>query len=622
MTADMIRAHINPPDRAFENAVVDLSELFRLKKVTIFTGAGVSIPSRLPESKQLVESIAEILVSAVNELGLDTLELGTVIKEYRLEPILNAIVQFHGNQGLSFLSLLQLAQPNYNHSAIAQLAKYGYLGNIITLNFDVLFEIALQKLGVPFTWQLPLASVLEASKDPPSMVTITKPHGTLPLDGFTYQDYYLAATLRYAGDHPQEENIKVFNSISEQSPVLLVSGYRNDDWDIFPILKSVPWKRIYWVQYSNEPKEAVLHWLSVRAQDTSCLLYGDPIGLLERILNKLAIRDNEPDVPDTPTRNPDFSNLLRNPVATALAAVSLLDGRKNELYTSMLAQFGRLDGVRRDKRLFDLWERAMAWSLHAHKGNPRMAIRRYQKVISISTQSDDNDTSRLEDCLSMYYEHISTLKRPYLNPLLLKDIYYAHKWRKELQHRVDKIRSSKSGNPWIKKESLRILALTKFYRLDLYHNWGYHLLPFANRLSRRFIRLVFGRIAAHYDKLAEKHPNIDWEYHFVRRMEAHLLACNPVSNFMKHRLEEICDMFHQTSQFGHHAYTRSVLAIVQSDYEALINEEELMTDRQGVATPSGMLRMSLLQRYFWPDKVSLWTTLQSLFRHSRAKKES
>jgi hypothetical protein len=220
----------------------------------------------------------------------------------------------------------------------------------------------------------------------------------------------------------------------------------------------------------------------------------------------------------------------------------------------------------------------------------------------------------------MYYEHISTLKQPYLNRLLLVDLYYVHKWRCELLLRANSIGSSDEGNPWVKKEALRILALTRFYVVDLYHNLGYHLLLFSNRLARSVTKMVFSRIALLYDAIAREQPNIDWEYHFVRRVEAHLIAHNVVDDDMNRKLTGISKMFDRTDQFGHYAYTKSVLAVIQSDYAAFISAKKLMTDPRGAATPSGILRMILFQRYFWPEKVSGWKTLRSLLSYLKARK--
>ena len=617
----MIEAHIGSIDDKLEAASCELAELFQRRRVTIFAGAGVSIPSGLPDSPTLIKSISRVLLESLKELrlvGIEDLDTAAdIIAGYRLEPILDAIVRFHGNSGIDFLSCFGSAQPSYDHHAAAILASQGYLDNIITLNFDPLFEMALQRLSVPFTWHLPLASVYESPKHSPTRVKITKPHGTLPVEEYSYDDYYLAATLQYAGDHPQEENIRAIIAVSKESPVLLVCGYANMDWDMFPILSSVPWERVYWIQHSDRPPQSVVNWLGARKPHTSWLLFGDVQLLLMRILEHFRITDNVTIGTNLPMRNPDLSSLVSKRAATAFAAVSLLAGKKNMPYRSMLAELGRHEQIVREKRLLEIWEREMAWSYHVHERDPHKAIRRYRRVIPLSLKTSDIDLDRLSDCLSMYYEYISTLKRFYVDLLLPLDIFFALKWRRELLDRVGKAMASQQGNPWVKKEVGRLLALTRYFVLDVYHNWGYHLLLFANPLVRNVVKRAFRKIARLYDALAKEHPDIDWEYHFVRRVEAHLLALNATSDSMKVKLKEVCDMFDQTGQSGHLAYTKSVLAVVQSDLAEFLQASKPMSDGNEAATPTGTLRVILLQRYFWPNTISGWATLRSLLKYSK-----
>lgn len=620
----MSETNISSNDPQFGTFLRDLVEFFRRNEVTIFAGAGVSVPSGLPNSRTLIKSISSALEMAVEKLNIGTIEdrklVVEVVANYRLERILDSIVSFHGTPILNLILNFQSSEPNYNHKATAQLAKHGYLSHIITLNFDVFFEVSLQHEHVPFEWHLPLASVVELPKNKQTVVTITKLHGTLPFNGYSYQDYYLAATLQYAGDHPQEENIQAIKSIVKKSPVLLVCGYSNNDWDIFPILTSIPWKRVYWIQHTNDPSNSVIKWLNAYPPHVSWLVHGDVRLLFKETLNQLNITYNEPIGPNYPTKNLDFSNLVSNPAATAFSALSLLDGKKNSLYISLLKQLGNSYQVTGKKNLHHIWEKAMSWVHHAHERNPHKAIRRYRKVIPISSRVASNDLNRLSECVSMYYEHISTLKRPYLNPLLPFDIFHALRWRKELLSRIADIDSSADNNSVIiRKESERLRALMSYYVVDLYHNWAYHLLPFSNRFVQSLIKAVFNRIAFLYDRLARVYLNMDWEYRFVRRVEAHLFARNLIANQLKVKLRQVRDMFEQTDQSGHQAYTESVLAAMDIDYSAFLKVKARMTDHHGVATPSGMLRIILFQRYFWPDTISAWAVLRFFIKYSKPK---
>lgn len=620
----MFETSVDSDKAKFDLALSDLIESFKCNEVTVFAGAGVSIPSGLPDSWTLVESISTAFEIAVERLKIGTIEdrklVTEIVTTYRLERILDSIAHFHGNPSLNTLLNFHPAEPNYNHKALASLAKRGCLSNIITLNFDVLFEISLQAFEVPFTWHLPLASVLEKSNNAQPIVTITKPHGTLPFDNLPYQDYYLATTLQYTGDHPQEENIQALKSVGLESPVLLVCGYANNDWDIFPILTTVPWKKIFWIQHTHQVPPAVLKWLRNFPPHIVCLIYGDVRILFKEILDQLNILINEPINQNTPIKNPDISTLVSKPAATTFAALSLLDDKRNDLYTTLLEQFRHSEQVAREKHLIETWERAMAWIHHSHERNPRKAIERYRKVIPISSQAAYNDLKRMNDCRSMHYEYISTLKQPYLNKLLLSDIFYVIGWRKELLSRTRKTELSRETNPMDKKESKRLQSLVRYDVVDLFHNWAYHLLPFTNRLIRGIIKWVFKQISRSYDRLAKQNPDMDWEYRFIRRVESHLIAFNSVDKFMKDKIDKVYEMFKQTDRSGHHAYTESVLAIMHSDFKAFRSAKESLNNPSGISTPSGMLRMILLQRYFWPGRVSSCVILKSFLKKSKPRK--
>jgi len=620
----MIELNINFDNPKLSLIIKDLCDFFEKKEVTIFSGAGISIPSGLPDSRKLVDSIASILNFSIEKLNIGTIEdrklLDKVVADYRLERILDSIVSQHGAAILNSILNFQSSKPTFNHKAVALLAEHGYLSHIITLNFDVLFEESLYNNNVPFELHLPLVSVVEHSKNEKPVVTITKPHGTLPFKDFSYQEYFLAATLQYAGDHPQNENILAFNQIAKKSPVLLVCGYANNDWDIFPILNSTPWKQIYWIQHTKETPNSVLNWLKTYPPQVSCLIHGDIRVLFKNILKQFKITCNEPIDENYPTLNPDLSNLISNPTTTAFVTLSLLDGKRNSLYITLLKQFGHSLQETGDKDLIHRWEKAMSWSHHAHERNPRKAIRRYRKVISNTSQAPINDLNRLNECLSIYYEYISTLKRPYLNPFLPFDIFHVIRWRKEILQRIDYINSSIDYNSVIiKKESKRVRALISYYLVDLYHNWAYHLLPFSSRIIKPLIKFIFKRIAFLYDKLAYIYPDMDWEYRFVRRIEAHLFAGSLIANQLKEKLSKVHDMFEQTDQSGHHAYTESVLSIMHLDYLGFLKAKSRMTNEHEVATPSGMLRMILFQKYFWPKTISNWAVLRYFVNYSKPK---
>jgi hypothetical protein len=614
-TRPMNELEIDTPDVQFKRVTSDLAKLFHDRQVTLFSGAGVSVPSGLPDSGTMVESITSSMLRAIDHFSLCTTDerelVRSTISKRRLEPILDSIVQFHEESSLNSILNFSCTEPNYNHESVAQLAAHRYLSHIITLNFDVLFETSLETYKVPFSWNLPLANYYELAPGTDPRVKVTKPHGTLPFGDKPYKDYYLAATLEQVGDHPQDETSKAIATIAEESPVLFVCGYSNNDWDILPILTATRWSRIYWIQHSHDLRPSVRSWLETLGRDSYCLLYGDVRLLFNHLLKALEISDAAPRINNIRTIVFDASQLDANPAATAFAAVNLLGGIENELYRSLLEKLGRSKEFLREPRLIETWERTMAWVHHVFEGKPHKAIRRYRRVIPPTTSLPHNHMGRLNDCRSMHYEHISSLKRPYKNPLLLHDILWAARWRRELFSRVATIQSSKDSNPFVIRQSAEIKAILEYDRVDLRHNWAYHLLPFPHKTLGRVARIL-KTIAREYYRLANKHPDMDWEYRFVRRVEAHLLADDELTPVTMRKLMMVRDMFEQTGKVGHLINADSMIAIAKGDYHAFLQSKERMLDLRRESSPSGKLRIVLMERYFWPEKLSFWSALKSL----------
>lgn len=157
-----IAAKIVPNDSAFHEAASRVAEALRERRVTFFAGAGVSRPSGLPVSDTLKKALVDAMVRSLSmtQVGqsAECSEVEAVISVLPLEVLLNSLVDTNGdNAALTYLSVLQGATENYNHSAIAELADRGELDCIVTLNFDVLFEQALRRRAVSFKWHLPLA---------------------------------------------------------------------------------------------------------------------------------------------------------------------------------------------------------------------------------------------------------------------------------------------------------------------------------------------------------------------------------------------------------------------------------------------------------------------------------
>jgi len=184
------------------------------------------------------------------------------------------------------------------------------------------------------------------------------------------------------------------------------------------------------------------------------------------------------------------------------------------------------------------------------------------------------------------------------------------------------VKSSAEATPWSVKEAERQEAYTAYYQIDLLHNWGYHLLPFKNRLVRRLIRKAFRSIAERYRQTLKRYPVLDWEYHYVRGVEAALIADDGFDqSTVKNKLREIADMFEHTGSYGHFAYVKAIVAIIAKSEVDFATAEAIFFQENSGTTPSGKLRMRLIRRYFWPHTISGYAVLRDIIKYSAVQKQ-
>ena len=105
----------------------------------VLCGAGISFDSGIPLVKMLIEAILRAL--RFNKANIQQV-LAKVPDAIPFERFIETVIS--SSPSRSFLSLFQLGQPNSNHHALASLAAAGCLHTIVTTNFDLLIERALE----------------------------------------------------------------------------------------------------------------------------------------------------------------------------------------------------------------------------------------------------------------------------------------------------------------------------------------------------------------------------------------------------------------------------------------------------------------------------------------------
>ena len=305
------RVFIGQSDTAVGAVAAELAFDFEEANCVLLIGAGASAgpPSNVPLATSLMLELRRALWKSVlpfvrsHQLPATARESAkAILKEARLERILDALQETHGPEAIHrFLDALDAEQWNQTHALIASLATSGRLPVCITLNFDCLIEKSIQAHGGGVRTECPLKdnAGFETGGDP-GRCRLIKPHGSIAPAGFEGGRYsLLAPTLDEIGNHPDPRNVAAIDS-SLRGRSLLVLGYSDNDWDIFPILERAAdhLRHVYWVQYANkavverklDPAEPsfprIISWLE-RCRSRTTLLVGDPAELLRAVCGEL-----------------------------------------------------------------------------------------------------------------------------------------------------------------------------------------------------------------------------------------------------------------------------------------------------------------------------------------------
>ncbi len=99
--------------------------------VAIFCGAGISIPSGLPSSLNLIKSI-------LNKVHISDKTPDDILSVIPFERFFELLLE--SSLSKKIIDLFEIGRPNVNHYLIAKLAKAGLLKTICTTNFDLLIE--------------------------------------------------------------------------------------------------------------------------------------------------------------------------------------------------------------------------------------------------------------------------------------------------------------------------------------------------------------------------------------------------------------------------------------------------------------------------------------------------
>lgn len=241
----------------FSECLEQIRNSLSLKRLSLWVGAGISrdAPSALP----LANELKPFLLAAICESGtlrnfheerlLSGKDIEVALKEYPLEAFIENLSESHNL--LNMVSeIFRGGSPNKHHRLLARLARDGFVRQILTTNFDLLIERALEQLGcskgkdydVYFTED----DFLKGA--PQCRITISKIHGS------AHDPESMRITLREVSSQRlapgRVDALKRF-LCQEEGDVLIIGYSASDDFDINPALSAMkPVKRIFLVRHS------------------------------------------------------------------------------------------------------------------------------------------------------------------------------------------------------------------------------------------------------------------------------------------------------------------------------------------------------------------------------------
>ena len=149
--------HAPPPpeDELLDENAMESEFLEAIKDTPafLFAGAGISMsaPSSSPSWWALMSQLLQLTFDAMPEEHMrDVQKLHTVDNTRNPEEVMETYYFILQEKLFTLFELLEAGEPNANHKAIAKMAKKGLLKTILTTNFDIFIERALDEEGIPY----------------------------------------------------------------------------------------------------------------------------------------------------------------------------------------------------------------------------------------------------------------------------------------------------------------------------------------------------------------------------------------------------------------------------------------------------------------------------------------
>jgi SIR2-like domain len=639
---------IKDEDPVFRNCLAEIKEALGKRGLLPFLGAGISTsePSRLPLAEPLTEPIREAMWEASREVRIALIARGKneaiqdsfrlLFKETRMENLFDALHDAFGTESLEFLRVLDGMEPNRNHKALASLAVAGYLPYCITLNFDVLLETTVKIKKGRFTTYCPLSDqTLGEEIDSSSEVLIIKPHGSFAKPGQGQNRLrFVAATLKQSGRLPMQANMDAIGKLIGKSQLLLVAGYSDNDWDIFPILKEFSKEknlRVIWIEHAGfeqckdlpSPQQIVnllerkgsrekvlgfIHSLGPRGT----ILVGDCIDIFEDLPRQMgSIVEDKLSLGDVwgerYRRKEDemfqsqaaIGKLKTEKSRLAFAFAGILGARDEKVLSRSLLEWIRSQAGSTDLELKGecLWR--LGGSLYMENKSAQAISRGHEALKVLQSTPTISPLVMADHYAWMGYMYLGLARPPKILGVLnfLKFPYHFLRGILFLTHsiRIEQRRS---------KDTI-VQGRAKYYALDYLHHWVNVTLLLGQR-GRFLSRPIHSAIGKLYGRLFEKYPQQkEVELYRMREWEARVIggAGKSLRQEFMHGLniiEESCKLTLNEHHLGNVYVYKALLHFEDGNFqeaENLLAKAESHWASEAFSSGSGKRRIWLFRRF-------------------------
>jgi len=536
------------------------------RSVLPFFGAGISNdpPSNLPLGGTLRSILIENLLKITKKyfFGHQTKDklwqhAREILENVMLEKIFGGIYDVFGDEALSFWQVLDTNESNFNHKAIAHLTKNRMFTKIITLNFDILIEIALK--NVKYKTFCPIDGYFFPKDIQIFQAEIIKPHGSLPQSGSEEPKFkHIIATIQKIGNAPSEKNENAIINLVEQNNMrnILFIGYSDNDIDIFPIFvkHSTIIRHVFWFKFVGIKNNEIRNWTSTSWKqklpdrllqwfnelgDRITIICGNPPDFFKHLLSHsdLHLFDSTLLSSNSVTRakpkiQADF--LLNNPDKTALALAHLLENSgERQLSIEIFHMIRKRQSFQYLPQLNAFLLSRLAWGYHA-KGDLTSAfsLRKEAKEVLLESNYGKYDDAIFNVTIELGYDYWSFVKKA-INPKKIASIYKIP-WFFWLGLNCFKDVKQRS------KLSKQVTWIIPFYYGDLWHYFARVSMLISRRID--IVTKMLLNKATFYYKIALKERNENKslaDFYNMRYLETQILL-DKIRNY-KEKINEVED---------------------------------------------------------------------------------